>query len=144
MKERDMARSEIKHSSGDKWIALQKYRTLRNRVTGQVRNDVRNENGKRIDEACNESEYWNVVNDIIKPKNDTKWKLEDSDHNDITNEEVIATKFNEFFVNKIEDLKANIDPNLKTDPLIHLEKKMEHKNLYGPNYDLILITMLKG
>ena len=97
MKERDMARSEIKHSSGDKWIALQKYRTLRNRVTGQVRNDVRNENGKRIDEACNESEYWNVVNDIIKPKNDTKWKLEDSDRNDITDEEVIATKFNEFF-----------------------------------------------
>ena len=51
-----------------KWIALQKYKTLRNRVTNQIRNEVRAANGKRVDEATNESEYWKVVNDITKAK----------------------------------------------------------------------------
>ena len=36
-------------------------------------------NGKRTDEANNESEYWKVVNDITSPKCDTKWKLIDDE-----------------------------------------------------------------
>ena len=38
MTERDTARAEVKRTKGDKWVALQKYRTLRNRVTAQVKN----------------------------------------------------------------------------------------------------------
>ena len=34
----------------------------------------------------------------------------------------IANGFNNFFVKKIEDLKSNIDPILKTDPLNKLKK----------------------
>ena len=45
----------------------------------------------------------------------------------LKNEEEIATRFNEHFVNKIEGLKAKIDVNLKTDPLKHLEKKVQNK-----------------
>ena len=55
---RDLARKEIRSTPGDKWIAIQKYKTLRNRVTQQARNDVIMANGKRIDEASNENEYW--------------------------------------------------------------------------------------
>ena len=105
MTKRDKARKAIGSSPGDKWIAIQKYKTLRNRVTTQVRNDVKKENGRRIEEASNESEYWNVVNDINKPHSETIWKLEDEDKTVITDEETIASKFNEFFVNKIELLK---------------------------------------
>ena len=57
-----------------------------------------------------------------------RWRLEDGS-DVIENEEEIATKFNRFFENKIEGLKANIDVNLKVDPLKHLEKKVENKNL---------------
>ena len=64
MSERDQARTAIRTTPGDKWIAIQKYKTLRNRVTRQVRMDTRTENGRRIDEAKSESEYWNVVIDI--------------------------------------------------------------------------------
>ena len=36
---------------------------------------------------------------------------------------------NDFFVNKIEDLKVKIDGTLKSDPLEQLKKKVERKNL---------------
>ena len=79
MNERDRARSELKSTSGEKWIALKKYKSLRNRTTNQIREDVKQANGKRTDEANNESEYWKVVNDITSPKCDTKWKLIDDE-----------------------------------------------------------------
>ena len=128
MSERDQARREIKHTKGDKWIALQKYKTLRNRVTNQLRNDTLTTNGKRIDEAQNESEYWKIINDINKPNSETKCKLNDG-VTETENEEEVATRFNQFFVNKVEGLKANIDPALKEDPLHYLEKNVKQKNL---------------
>ena len=77
MAERNSARNEIRTTTGDKWIALQKYKTLRNRVTNQIRNEVRAANRKRVDDSTNESEYWKVVNDITNAKTETKWKLDD-------------------------------------------------------------------
>ena len=77
MAERNSARNEIRTTTGDKWIALQKYKTLRNRVTNQIRNEVRAANGKRVDDSTNESEYWKVVNGITNAKTETKWKLDD-------------------------------------------------------------------
>ena len=38
---------------------------------------------------------------------------------------LIANSFNTFFVKKIGNLKANIDPNLITDPLKNLQNKMK-------------------
>ena len=82
-----------------------------------------------LDSANNESEYWKVVNNINKPQSEMKWKLINEDDVVTENEEEIATKFNEFFVNKIEVLKEKIDTSLKTDPLKALEKKVANKNL---------------
>ena len=130
--ETDFARKEIRTTTGDKWIALQKYKTLRNRVTTQVRNEVKAANGKRIAEATNESEYWKVVNDVTKAKSEMKWKLDDGVKM-TKNEEEVSPRFNNFFVNKIEGLKANIDVNFKTDPLQHLEKKVENNNVQKRN-----------
>ena len=55
MNERDKARREIKTCTVDKRIALQKNRTLRNRVTCTMRNETRKENGRRIDNQKMES-----------------------------------------------------------------------------------------
>ena len=129
MSERDSARRQIKSTSGDKWIALQKYKTLRNRVTKQVRDEVILANGKRIDEAKSETEYWKIIKDINDPPTINKWKLINPDDSETENEEEVANKFNAHFVNKIEVLKANIDINLKTDPFQFLEKSVENKNL---------------
>ena len=72
MHERDLARRAIRSTPGDKWIAIQKYKTLRNRATQQARNDLKHVNGKKIDEATNEFEYWKVINDISKANTETR------------------------------------------------------------------------
>ena len=89
MNERDRARKEVKSTTGEKWIALKKYKSLRNQVTSEIRKDVQNENGKRIEAANNESEYWNIVNNITKPQNETKWKLDDGET--VTENEKVLT-----------------------------------------------------
>ena len=127
MIERDQARRNLKLTAGDRMVAMKKYKNLRNKVTKQIREENKQANGKRIDEANTESEYWNVVNGIIKPQSEPKWKLVEDDI--VTeNDEEVAIKCNVFFVNKIEVLKSNFDVNLKEDPLVHLAKKVEHKN----------------
>ena len=128
MNERDKARLAINRAAGEKWIALKKYKTLRNRVTQKIRTDAINANGKKIDEATSESDYWKVVNDIVKPNGDSNWKLKE-EGKIIEDEKEIAETMNDFFVNKIEDLKVKIDDTLKSDPLEQLKKKVERKNL---------------
>ena len=142
MHERDLARKKVCSSAGERLIAMKKYKMLRNKVTHQIREENKIANGKKIDEANNESEYWNVINDINKPKTEEKWRIEDEDGITEVNEE-IATKFNHFFINKIEGLKTNIDTNLKEDPLTHLTKKLEHKNLKFSLKTVSVKTVLK-
>ena len=108
------------------------------RVTHQIREDVKKANGKKIDEANNETEYWKVVNDITKPNNNSKWKLKNDKGEDIEDEKEIAETFNSFFVTKIENLKATIDESIKDDPLKLLKKKVENKNL---NFCLKTVTV---
>ena len=40
---------------------LKKYKSLRNKVTNTLRNDTINQNGKKIEDAKNENEIWNVI-----------------------------------------------------------------------------------
>ena len=70
-----------------------------------------------------------MVNDITNPTTKRTWKIEDDIDGTLEDAKLIAEKFNNFFVTKIENLKANIDSSIKEDPLQHLAKKMENKNL---------------
>ena len=128
MKERDLARRELKRSPGETKILHERYKKLRNKTMKQIRKDTIEANGKRIEEANNESEVWKVVKEINAPKNENYWALIEENET-ITDEKIIAEKFNHYFVNKIEDLKARIDPTKVKEPLSKLKKKMEGKNL---------------
>ena len=55
-----------------------------------------------------------------KPKDVIGW---------ITEEQELANTFNNFFVDKVEKLKDNINPNMVKDPLEKLKAKLEGKNL---------------
>ena len=70
---------------------------------------------------------WNVINDVIKPREGTKWTLKEEEKI-IEDEKEIAETFNKFFVEKIANLKKNIE-DLKKDPLEKLKKRMAGKNL---------------
>ena len=41
MEDRDRARLEVRATHGEKWITIKKCKTLRNRATNQIRNDVK-------------------------------------------------------------------------------------------------------
>ena len=77
-----------------------------------------NFNKERIEKAVGKNELWKVVNDITKPRSETSWKLEE-DGREVEKEEAIADIFNNYFIEKIDKLKINIDKNYVKD---HLEK----------------------
>ena len=128
IKDRDHARAALKKSTGEKKILHEKYKKLRNKTTKQIRKDTIMANGKRIDEANNEGEMWKVIKEINSPRNENAWKLVENGET-ITDEKEVAEKFNHFFINKIETLKARIDPKRVKEPLGKLRTKMEGKNL---------------
>ena len=48
----------------------------------------------------------------------------------IVDEEQVAEIFNQFFVEKIQNLKDNIDPKYVKDPLVKLKEKFDGKKLH--------------
>ena len=129
MKERDLTRKKMTQNNGrDRESLRASYKQLRNRAINQIRTDTLEQNATRISEAKNEGEVWKVVNEIIKPNSEHKIVLT-SPQGDITEDIDVATRFNEFFVKKIEDLKGNINPAYKKDPLAKIQKKVENMNL---------------
>ena len=126
MKKRDKTRKEIGNAtSQERTILMKQYKSLRNRVTGQLRKEQVEYNSKRIEEANSEKELWRVANEAINPKKETKWNIKAKDDTNISDELQVAELFNEFFVEKVENLKAGINPNLIEDPLTRLKEKME-------------------
>ena len=129
MRERDSTRKNISRANeSDRPSLKTKYKKLRNRAINQIRKDTMNMNADRIAKAKNEGETWRVVNDIIKPKNSTPITIR-TVAGDVTDEAKVAESFNKFFVEKISNLKASIDPSYVKDPLSKIEEKVKHKNL---------------
>ena len=127
MKKREAARLMIKNSNGNqKQVWNEKYKKLRNAVTSQIRKDTIDANNNRIDAAKDENEVWKVAKEIINPMKENNWSMKIN--NIITDDPVeISNTFNSYFVKKIEDLKENIDPTLKSDPLNKLKENLKNK-----------------
>ena len=106
----------------------EQYKKLRNRVTNQIRRDTQKHNEEKVDKAGDEKEIWKVVNQVLKPKEKSEWKLIEGEQV-IENEEQIGNIFNNFFVEKIFLLKSGIDQKYVKEPLTKLRKKMEHKKI---------------
>ena len=127
MKKRDHTRNSIKNASGqNKTVLMQQYKSLRNKVTSQIRKETIDYNNNRIEEANNEKELWRVANEVINPKKEeSDWKIKNKDGETLTDEKEVAESFNGFFIDKIENLKNKIDPNLVEDPLVKLKEKLK-------------------
>ena len=126
MRKRDRTRQSIHAASGkEKQVLLLQYRLLRNRVTSKIRKENIEYNNKRIEEACNEKEIWNVANEVINPRRENEWNILNKDGENITDKAGVAECFNEFFITKVQELKDNIDPTLVEDPLARLANKLK-------------------
>ena len=126
MKKRDKTRCSIQAAAGkEKQVLLQQYKKLRNRVTGRIRKENIEYNDKRIVEACNEREIWNVANEVINPRKENDWSILNGNGENVSDKEEVAELFNEFFITKVEELKSNIDQTLVEDPLVRLAAKLK-------------------
>ena len=114
--------SGVKANKQEKIGLRATYKQLRNKAINQMRTDTRNQNADRLTKAKNEGEVWKIVNEIIKPKSSPHIVLNTND-GELTDDLEIANKFNEYFIQKIEDLKEKIDPTLIKDPLARIHEK---------------------
>jgi len=128
IRQRDDLRKSIHRSPNEKKVLHEQYKKLRNRVTNQIRRDTQQYNEEKIDKAEDEKEIWKVVNQVIKPKEKSQWKLIEEEEV-IEDEEQIGNIFNNFFVEKIFLLKSGIDQKYVKEPLEKLRKKMEQKKI---------------
>ena len=126
MSKRDITRKQIcQASNSEKAVLMKKYKSLRNAVTNLIRKENIEHNNNRVEEAKNEAELWKIANEVNNPKSQPNWRL-DINGKKIESEEEIAECFNDYFVDKIQKLKENIDPEYIGDPLAKLKKKHEN------------------
>ena len=129
MLDRDRARKDLSNARREDKPALKtKYKHLRNRVISQLRRDTLQQNGDRIEKAGNEGETWKIINEIIKPRSSARL-IVTTPEGEASDEEEVAVLFNQFFVNKINTLKANIDKSNVKDPLEKIKNKVKDMNL---------------
>ena len=129
IKERDRTRQLIKDKSPTERAVLhQKYKRLRNRVNSMVKSDTIKYNDERVEKACDENEIWRIVKEVTSPKNESKWTLIEEGKT-INDEQEVAEIFNDFFINKISNIKDNIDQNRVEDPIKRLEEKLKKRKL---------------
>ena len=74
------------------------------------------------------NEVWKIVKEISSPNRNNNIILNE-DGIEITDGKEVAEIFNNFFIQKIEKLKDNIDISIVEDPLERLRNKMQPKNL---------------
>ena len=140
IKERDIARQHIKDKSPtERAVQHQKYKLLRNKVNSMVKNDTIQYNNERVEKAGDENEIWKIVKEITSPKNDKQWILIEEGKK-IEDEKEVSEIFNEFFINKIRDIKNNIDQSKVEDPIKKLEDKLRNKKL---QFSLKPVTQIK-
>ena len=93
-------------------------------MNSQLKKDNININNERVKSADSENEIWKVVKDITNPKRDSNIVLVE-DNKTIEDEREVAEIFNDFFIDKINLLKENIDQSKVEDPCTRLKEKME-------------------
>ena len=126
MKNRDQTRKAIKSAGNQEKLILQKkYKLLRNKVTTQIRKENIEHNNNRVEEAKTESELWKITKEVTESKSENGWKI---NINEVPtdDESIIAESFNTYFIEKIENLKQNIDNVYKEDPFPKLKQKLKY------------------
>jgi hypothetical protein len=91
-------------------------------VTTQIRKENLDHNNNRVEEAKTESELWKITKEVTESKSENGWKI---NINEVPTEDqsIIAETFNTYFIEKIENVKQNIDNEYKQDPFSKLKQK---------------------
>lgn len=121
--ERDKLSKRIKTSSGLDENLMNKYRTLRNKVTSMTRKEKKDHLASRLDEDPSSKNIWKIINDQISDKRSSKVIIKENGKQ-IDSELETAQIFNQHFHDKIQNLRERIDPSFIKDPLSKMDQKM--------------------
>ena len=144
MKLRNKARNIwITASPNEKKIKQEIFKRLRNKVNSAIKKD-------RVQKA----EYhlqigqnaFKVADELLGKKKEKQKPFLIEHGKEVTDEKEVADIFNSFFVEKIRKLKENIDPKLRTDPLIKVIDKSSRFsfNLVSPTQVEKIIAKMKN
>ena len=76
MKKRDEVRIRMSTcNQKERALLVLQYRKLRNLVNSKVRQETIDFNTKRVEDAKNEAEMWNIVKEVSNPKSAAQWEL---------------------------------------------------------------------
>ena len=75
-------------------------------VNYKIRQESKIHNEKRIENANSDAELWRIASEVITPKKENEWSLKKEDESVTTDHQEVANIFNNFFIQKVEDLKS--------------------------------------
>ena len=126
MAQRDQARREVDNlrmlGGYGQEEAWKKYKCLRNKCTGMVPRDTVKSTMNFIRRSGDGRSAWKVVNSMHKSNQGEEIRLVEGEQI-VREERLVADKFNEHFIEKIENLRARIDESQREDPLSRLIDK---------------------
>ncbi len=67
-----------------------------------------------------------MANEVLNPKKESEWNIINKEGVSVTEDKEVNEAFNEFFTDKVEDLKSRIDvKKIEEDPLSRLKERMK-------------------
>jgi len=125
MVERDAAKRLVKQMTRDeRHIQLSKYKKLRNRVVASIRNDQKRNAESSLKCGVNP---WHIANKFLGKSKSTDMPLIENGKT-ITDDKEKAETMNEFFIEKVELLRGQINPKQIENPLQKLKQACQWKN----------------
>ena len=119
-KERNKVRNAMMKASPDeKKVKMEAFRRIRNRVNSLIKRDRALNSELALQNGINP---FRVANSLLgkNQTKDEKIQLKEGEQR-VEKEEEVASIINEFFIQKVKDLKKKIDPNLKERPTHRLK-----------------------
>lgn len=116
----------LKLDDHERLLARTSYKAHRNNVTRMIREDKKS---FVLQESKIGTNCWKIAKKLLGTE-EIEPISEICDREQILRDEKsIATCLNDWFIEKTENLKRSIDPNLKANPFEKLKKRMEGRNL---------------
>ena len=124
-------------SSSNNPETLIEYKTLRNRISAQLKNEEPDYYKKKYDDCGNDSKsVWNTSYEILGQNKDVSPKQICYQGELISSPLQLAEAFNEIFLMKVAKVKAEISDDITTQPNVRLNQWLNNRQNPIPNFEL--------
>ena len=114
----------------------EEYKDKASEVRSADKEDEKEYYKKKMSEDIPANRAWRVVKDILKLTKNLTPSTITKDGVHITNPQTIANTFNNFFVNKVENLKKQTNPTPDNHPTQRLKDSLKKRGCTPPPFSL--------